>query len=454
MNRTYSRLVAIILALCLTLGASVAFAGGGLGTGVYDKPGFEEAPAVAAPAEAASGDVGVAGEQAVLAAGAGKTTKDLVTRMYQVILGREPDAGGLAYWVKGLDEGWLSAADLVIGFAESAEYRASGKTNEQIVTDLYHAMLGRDPDASGLKSWTTTLDIGMTPRTVMAGFVGSQEFLNLAGTYGIYPGYVDLPAAVDQSYELTYFVYRLYQNCLGRKPDAAGQEGWCAALLMGESGTEAAYGFIFSPEYLARHTNNAEYLTMLYSTILGRTVDESGYANWINALNYSQSREKVLNGFLYSREFLAQCQAALIWLGNPIWEPDSTIEWKNNVEVLTLTNKYRALYNVAPLHLREDLYDDVSWVRAFEISDYFSHTRPDGRAWNTAWGDAGMTYTAAGENIAFGYATPQSVVAAWMNSEGHRRNILDSDFDDMATSYYRTKKSVYWAQEFMSTNLK
>jgi len=454
MTRNYSRLVAIILALCLTLSVSAAFAEGGLGTGVYDKPGFEPAPAAAAPAAAASDNSGVAGEQAVLAAGAGKTTKDLVTRMYKDILGREPDPAGLEYWVRGLNDGWLSAADLVIGFAESPEYKASGKTNEQIVTDLYHAMLGRDPDPAGLKDWTTTLNIGMTPRKVMAGFVGSDEFLNLASTYGIYPGYVDLPAAVDQSFELTYFVYRLYMNCLGRQPDAAGQEGWCSALLLGESGTEAAYGFIFSPEYLARHTSNAEFLTMLYNTILGRPADQGGFDGWKNGLDYTISREKALNGFLYSREFLAQCQAAMIWLGNPVWEPDSTQAWKNNVEVLTLTNKYRATYGVSPLHLREDLYDDVAWTRVFEISEYFSHTRPDGRAWSTAWSDAGMTYTAAGENIAFGYATPQAVVTAWMNSEGHRRNILDSDFQDMVTAYYKTKKSVYWAQEFMSTNLK
>jgi len=454
MTRNYSRLVAIILALCLTLSVSAAFADGGLGTGVYDKPGFEEAPAAAAPA-AASGDSGVAGEQAVLAAGdAGKTTKDLVTRMYRVMLGREPDPTGLADWVKALDDGILSAADLVVGFAESPEYKASGKSNEQIVTDLYRAMLGRDPDAQGLKDWTSVLDIGMTPRRVMSGFVESPEFLILASTYGIYPGYVDLPAAVDQNYQLTYFVYRLYVNCLGRKPDLIGLEDWCASLLLGASGADAAYGFVFSPEYLSRHTNNAEFLNMLYTTLLGRPADQSGFDGWKNGLDYSISREKALNGFLYSREFLMQCQAADIWLGKPVWEPDSTQAWKNNVEVLTLTNKYRAAYGVAPLHLREDLYDDVAWVRAFEVSEYFSHTRPDGRAWSTAWGDAGMKYTAAGENIAFGYANPQAVVAAWMNSEGHRRNILDADFQDMATAYYKNKKSAYWAQEFMTTNVK
>ena len=82
-------------------------------------------------------------------------------------------------------------------------------------------------------------------------------------------------------------------------------------------------------------------------------------------------------------------------------------------------------------------------------------TRPDGRSFATAYTDAGIPYSYAGENIAYGYANAQTVFAAWMNSEGHRANILDAGFQDFATGYIHTTESTYWAQAFMTVkNLK
>lgn len=67
-------------------------------------------------------------------------------------------------------------------------------------------------------------------------------------------------------------------------------------------------------------------------------------------------------------------------------------------------------------------------IRANEILKSFSHTRPDGRAFSTALNEAGATYSGAGENIAKGQRTPEEVVNAWMNSAGHRANILNSKY--------------------------
>jgi len=67
-------------------------------------------------------------------------------------------------------------------------------------------------------------------------------------------------------------------------------------------------------------------------------------------------------------------------------------------------------------------------VRAKEIKTSFSHTRPDGRSCFTALDEAGASYMGAGENIAIGQRTPEQVVNDWMNSEGHRKNILNSNF--------------------------
>ncbi len=60
--------------------------------------------------------------------------------------------------------------------------------------------------------------------------------------------------------------------------------------------------------------------------------------------------------------------------------------------------------------------------------DFFSHTNPDGRTPFDRLRAAGVTYTAAAENIAFGYPTAAAVLRAWLNSEGHRRNLENCDY--------------------------
>ncbi len=250
-----------------------------------------------------------------------QTTRGFVYRMYDVVLGRQPDEAGMNDWVERLNSGRASAVDIVYGFFYSPEYQNRGKSNEDIVADCYYAMLGREPDYDGYQDWVNKLDIGMTPEAIFAGFVGSMEFTSQCSYYGINPGQYTLMTARDQNYERTYFVYRLYRNCLGRTPETAGQENWCAALGQGMSGTEVAAGFVFSAEYTQKNASNEEYVAMLYQTILGREGEQAGMSDWIGQLNNGASREHILNGFLYSREFAKQCEVAGIHVGSPIAEP-------------------------------------------------------------------------------------------------------------------------------------
>jgi len=87
--------------------------------------------------------------------------------------------------------------------------------------------------------------------------------------------------------------------------------------------------------------------------------------------------------------------------------------------------------------------ETTSVVRANEITDKFSHTRPDGSDWYTV--NADLQY---GENLAEGYNTADDVVDAWMASPTHRANILKSDFTTCAISTTTKNGRTYWAQEF------
>ena len=149
-----------------------------------------------------------------------KDTEGFVRRMYNVVLKRDPDPKGLSEWTTQLNNHEATAADIVYGFFWSDEYKKQKKSNEQIVTDCYNAMLDRGPDPTGKADWLSRLDVGMTPLAVCDGFVGSIEFRNLCSQYGITAGRLPISFARDENYERTYFVYRLYANCLGRTPDS------------------------------------------------------------------------------------------------------------------------------------------------------------------------------------------------------------------------------------------
>ena len=81
-------------------------------------------------------------------------------------------------------------------------------------------------------------------------------------------------------------------------------------------------------------------------------------------------------------------------------------------------------------------------IRAQEITQKFSHTRPDGSRWATVSGSA------YGENIARGQKTPDKVVAAWMSSDGHRRNILRASFGSIGVCCLKYNGVYYWVQLF------
>jgi uncharacterized protein YkwD len=133
--------------------------------------------------------------------------------------------------------------------------------------------------------------------------------------------------------------------------------------------------------------------------------------------------------------------AASTTVTNP---PASAADYRQ--EVLRLVNVERAKEGVAPLAYFTD-GQRAADVRAAEILNTFSHTRPNGESCFTVLDDLGYRYYTCGENIAKGYTTPAQVVEAWMNSQGHRRNILDPNFTHLAVGY---GEGNCWVQLFIT----
>ncbi|MBQ7827974.1 MAG: SafA/ExsA family spore coat assembly protein [Clostridia bacterium] len=139
----------------------------------------------------------------------------------------------------------------------------------------------------------------------------------------------------------------------------------------------------------------------------------------------------------------------LIYPGQVLTIPgkDSTVQ-SFEMEVIRLVNEIRVQNGLKAL-----TYDwELSRVARYKSQDmkdnrYFSHTSPVYGSPFKMMKDFGITYRSAGENIARGYTTPKAVVDAWMNSEGHRANILNASFNRIGVGYVASGH--YWTQMFI-----
>lgn len=138
----------------------------------------------------------------------------------------------------------------------------------------------------------------------------------------------------------------------------------------------------------------------------------------------------------------------------PQEEPDAPEESGGVQEaaeaVTSLVNAARQDAGLSELELDADLCA-AAQARAQEIAQSFSHTRPDGSSCFTILEEFGISYRAAGENIAMGQRTPEEVMDGWMNSSGHRANILNGTFTSIGVGYYVDGAgAAHWVQIFQA----
>ena len=124
---------------------------------------------------------------------------------------------------------------------------------------------------------------------------------------------------------------------------------------------------------------------------------------------------------------------------------------KEQVEVLNLVNKERAAQGLKPLTLNKEL-SRVATLKSKDMNDknYFDHTSPTYGSPFDMMKTFNISYKAAGENIAMGQRTPSEVMTDWMNSSGHRANILNSNFTELGVGIYKgANGTIYWTQMFI-----
>lgn len=118
-------------------------------------------------------------------------------------------------------------------------------------------------------------------------------------------------------------------------------------------------------------------------------------------------------------------------------------------EVLRLVNIERQKQGLSPLKLSSEL-SKVAKMKSQDMADknYFDHTSPTYGSPFDMMKQFGIKYTTAGENIAKGYNSAEAVMNGWMNSPGHKANILSSNFGTLGVGYVNQGGTTYWTQMF------
>jgi len=120
-------------------------------------------------------------------------------------------------------------------------------------------------------------------------------------------------------------------------------------------------------------------------------------------------------------------------------------------QVISLVNAERSKIGLAALKANWQL-SRVARFKAEDMRDkhYFSHTSPTYGSPFVMMKKFGITFSAAGENIAMGQKTPSAVMTSWMNSPGHRQNILNVNYTEIGVGIAKSSSgSIYWVQQFI-----
>ena len=184
---------------------------------------------------------------------------------------------------------------------------------------------------------------------------------------------------------------------------------------------------------------------MLYTSVSAATTHKvvSGDSMWKIAVKYEVGLSEIINANPQISD------PTLIYPGQIITIPTVDSGVRNyESEVIRLVNEIRVQRGLSRLTEDWEL-SRVARIKSQDMKDnnYFSHTSPVYGSPFQMMKNFGISYKSAAENIARGQATPQAVVNAWMNSSGHRANILNSSYNRIGVGYVESGK--YWTQMFI-----
>ncbi|MCH5192195.1 MAG: hypothetical protein J1F23_08540 [Oscillospiraceae bacterium] len=203
--------------------------------------------------------------------------------------------------------------------------------------------------------------------------------------------------------------------------------------------TTAAHRHIYTKKVTSPTCTNKGYTT--YTCSCGRSYTD----DFTKAKGHSFGKWQTVKAPTTTSEGTEKRTCSVCGVSETKAIPKLTAEITNfNEEVLSLVNKERTKRGLSPLTYCYEAQKAAD-LRAKEILKSFSHTRPDGRDCFSVFDDLKINRFMCGENIAYGYPTPEDVMEAWMHSPSHRDNILNEKAKGMAIAMIDN----YWEQIFV-----
>lgn len=205
-----------------------------------------------------------------------RPSERFLSTVYQDVLGRPLDSGGLGFWTGVLDQN-APLDQVAAAITRNDEYRA------RVVTGLYSAVLRRAADDGGRAFFVSALAGGATVEQVQAQLLGSTEYFDKQGNNGT-----------------DGFLTALYRDALGRSLDSGGQAFWTAQLTAGTTRSAVALSILTTPEALGRTVQDQ------YQQILHRPADAGGLQFFVAARLGGARQEDVLAALLGAPEYITR----------------------------------------------------------------------------------------------------------------------------------------------------
>ena len=219
------------------------------------------------------------------------TVEGFITRLYEAFLGRKPDEGGLRAWSDSLKSRKTTGAKVVYRFVYSDEFRNNPLNNSDFVRAMYQTIFGREGDKAGVSSWIDILERGCTRKKILAGFVNSDEMKKLCASLGIESGSYHSDEIVDLHSKVTFFV------------SVAIEPVWKHIVYNADRALQVIDAI------KSKNLSNQDFIRTAYIALLDREPDQTGMQSWINILNQTGDRTRIIRGFVKSDEFMNLCNS-------------------------------------------------------------------------------------------------------------------------------------------------
>ena len=247
-------------------------------------------------------------------------------------------------------------------------------------------------------------------------------------------------------------VWRLYQSIYLRQPQRSGFDYWVSVRESGATMATIAKSFMAdSQEFTNRYgdVNNQQFVRLVFNNVLCRDPADTGLDYWSGQLRAGGSRTDLLLNFTELHEYMRTTGTCFSATGVSQDELDHCeAGYQDRLfeqQVIDLTNEARAAGGCGPLS-NDPLLHKAALAHSVDMSEneYFDHFSLDGSNPGDRIARAGYDFRGWAENIAWGYPTAEAVVNGWMNSPGHRSNILNCGFTEVGIGFYDR----FWTQNF------